>query len=147
MAASTVGLIYSRATGRLRSVVVPDTDEQINNYVPNPGEAVLIIAAAQYQTAGAGIAGLQSLVNAQTGLSPATADRGAMVDATGFVQSMHFVDAACGDVAFPGLTLELHPTAQVGWFRLAAGSYLNPFARIYRRTARAKDRRVQAIFQ
>ena len=90
MASTTVGLIYSASTGRLRWWIVPDDDSQIAAFVsPNPGEAALIVSQAQYQAA-ANVAGLQALVNAASGKAPGTEDRYVDIDAGGNVAAVSF---------------------------------------------------------
>jgi len=109
MPVSTVALIFSGDTGRLRSWIVPDDDAQIAAYVsPNPGESVLVIPLDQYSAA-AGLEALQAIVNAATGKSPGGADRYIMVDAGGNVGHALFASPACGDGAFPGAPGTLAP--------------------------------------
>jgi len=116
MASTTVGLIYSASTGRLRWWVIPDDDSQIANFVsPNPGEAALIVSQAQYQAA-ANVAGLQALVNAVSGKAPDAEDRYVDIDAGGNIAAVSFACPNCGDVAPSGVSRVQHANAEPGGF-------------------------------
>jgi hypothetical protein len=116
MPASFVALIFSADTGRLRSWIVPDDDNEVAAYIPpNPGESALIITIEEYAAA-SDLSRLQELVNAATGKSPDTDDRYIMVDAGGNVGHALFACPACGDDAFPGYEMRPHANAPVGAF-------------------------------
>ncbi len=115
-----ISVIYSQTTGRIRSVIVPQTaNEQIT---PNllPGEAVQqfdISIAKQDLNA------LQASLNAITGLTP-TNDRFAIVDVLGNVVGATIACPACGD-SVPGHQLIANPAASPGW-KLVAGTLTPP---------------------
>jgi len=98
-----VGLFYSTATGRLRWFLVPDDDSELSAPIANAGESLLVVTRAQLTAAG-GPDGLQALIDAHTGSSP-SGDMFAALDTAGTVVAVHYLDAACGDVAHPGTTL------------------------------------------
>lgn len=125
MASTTVGLVYSAATGRLRSIVIPDNDFELTGRQIHSGEAMVIITKTQFLAAGNGTAGLQSLVNAVTGLSPDTSDRAVMLDSLGFVRWVGFICTACGDVPHQNFSFEFHPKANIGWRKSAEGIYFS----------------------
>lgn len=140
MPASTVALIFSASTGRLRSWIVPDNDEEIAGYSsPNPGESVLIITLSEY-TAAAGVFELQALLNISTGKSPETDDRHIMIDAGGNVGHALFACVACGDSAFPGYEMRQHGAAPVGAFFIDATRWFPPPSK--RRVIGGRRRRI-----
>jgi hypothetical protein len=113
MPASSVALIYSANTGRLRWFVNPDNDSDLARITPLPGEAMLTISLAQYLSAGSGLGGLQALVNSHTGSTPAN-DRYAVVDGGGNVVSALFVDPLIDRTPLPGQNFVAHSTAPPG---------------------------------
>jgi len=108
-----VGIVYSAATGRLRSIVMPDTDAQLDTWQMHPGEAMLILSDAQFAPL-SDIPAVQTYITTQTGLTPSD-DRAVTVDADGFVKRVDIVDEAAGDVAFQGTSLIHHHRAGPGW--------------------------------
>lgn len=116
MASTTVALVYSAATGRLRWWLVPDDDSQIASFQSsNAGEAVVVVSRTQYENAG-GVVGLQALVNAASGKSPVIEDRYVDIDAGGNVALVAFACPNCGDAPAAGFTRVLHATATPGSF-------------------------------
>jgi len=108
-----VGIVYSAATGRLRSIVMPDTDAQLDTWLLHAGEAMLILSDAQFAPL-SDVATVQAYITTQTGLTP-SGDRAVTVDADGFVKRVDIVDEAAGDTAFPGTSLIHHHRAVPGW--------------------------------
>jgi hypothetical protein len=124
MASTTVGLVYSKATGRIRSIVVPGDDAELVTRRVHPGENTLVITLAQY-AASPNPNSLQVLVNAVTGLNPTTADRAVFINNAGFVQLTAFIDQACGDGVPSGLSLAFNDFAMPGWHRSQEGRFFN----------------------
>lgn len=122
MAATQVGLYYSVATGRLRWVLIPDDDSQLiaSN---NPGEALLAVSQAQYQTAPDN-AGLQAIINAKRGAAP-SADRYVLIDGASKIVNFGFLDPSCGDAAPVGMQIVQHDTADCTW-TYSAGVFAPP---------------------
>jgi hypothetical protein len=110
MAATTVGVIYSGTTGRIRSVVIPDFDSQLINRALGKGEAIQIVSSATYSSLS--LDGLQSFLEGITGLSP-TSDRYVSIDASGNVIDIHIADpVGCADLSpYAGCSLTAHATA------------------------------------
>lgn len=112
--ATTVGYFYSKATGRLRWILRPDSDAELAENPARGGEAQLLVPMATHvQAAQSGPHAMQAIVTGHTGVTP-TGDRHAIVDATGNVVGTVYADPACGDAAPHGHTLVVHATAQVG---------------------------------
>ena len=119
MASTQIAIFYSKATGRIRWKLKPDSDAELNNVASNSaGEGVLVISQAthdQYPNP----ADLQTYISSQTGLIP-TNDRHVIVDTSiavgpNVVGASH-LDPACGDVTKVGaLQYVAHPTAVPGW--------------------------------
>ena len=124
MASTTVGLIYSASTGRLRWWIVPNNDSQIAGFVsPNPGEAALIVSIDQYQAAG-DVAGLQALVNAASGKAPVAEDRYVDIDAGGNIVAVTFACPSCGDAVAEGLSRVRHASAVLGGFFVGSSYFV-----------------------
>ena len=131
MAVTTVGLVYSITTGRLRSIVIPDYDSDLPAHTIGRGEAMLVIPMAQY--AGQSESGLQAII----GLTP-TNDRYISVDQNTNVISSHIADpVGCDDVSpYVNCTLIAHPTAKQGDY------YING---VVVRPARPTTRRLMGV--
>lgn len=115
-----ISVIYSATTGRIRSIIVPQTaNEQIQ---PNllPGEAV---QQFDMSVAKQDLNALQVSLNAITGLTPSN-DRFAIVDKNNNVIGAVIACPACGD-AVPNCQLIPSATAAPGWI-LSAGSLTPP---------------------
>lgn len=133
----SVGLIYGKAFGRLRKVVIN------GNPAPHvaPGEALINISDDQY-AALHDIGTQQSHVNSVTGMVP-SGDRAVTVDSIGNVLAVHFADPGC-DKPLPGTTLVGSNIAQPGWMfvgqRFVAFPAIPPHkfkaSRVFRRLAR-----------
>lgn len=80
-------VVYSVNTGRIRSIVVPDSDEQLNAMVRRVGEEILILDDSKKQV----LPVLQNIVSQQTGLIPQN-DRFAVVSPTGSVKGVIIAD-------------------------------------------------------
>lgn len=107
-----IAVFYSKTTGRIRWVLDPDSDREIQNIVSkNPGEAVLLLPRNQNVP----IDKLQVIINSKTGKTP-TNDRYIVVDPkTGNVENMIIADPdGCGD-KIDGKLLIQHATADQRW--------------------------------
>lgn len=124
MPASTVGLVYSQTTGRLRSIVIPDNNGELIGRKLNSGESILIISSSQFATASAD--GLQDMVTATTGTTPVN-DRYVFlknIDSIEYVIAAVIADpVGCGDMAPPGMTLIAHDSAGPGHVRIGASFF------------------------
>ena len=111
-------VVYSKATGRIRSIVRGETAEEESNITVklNSGEAVRTLPIASY---GNHVA-VQPMLTSMVGISPLN-DRYALVDSNGIVQGAIIADPLCGD-SVPGFTLIAHPTAEKGWIYNSATS-------------------------
>jgi len=85
-------VVFSKATGRIRSIFVPDDDEQIKNLKYLDGEDHVILDDKDKLP----LPELQELINKQTGIIPKD-DRYAVVDAAGEVKAVIIADPLCGD--------------------------------------------------
>lgn len=126
MPASSVQLVYSQTTGRLRSIVVPDADRELIGRTVKSGESILIISSAEYATASASADGLQAMVTAITGAPPAE-DRYVFlqnIDSIEYVITAVIADpVGCGDMPPPGMTLIAHDSAGTGHIRIGASFF------------------------
>jgi hypothetical protein len=112
----TIGVFYSKTTGRVRQIVSPYVSDATTNPV-NSGEGIIYFNDPNFNGL-PDVDAIQAAVSGITGIVP-SGDRVAMIEnATGFVVSNHFVCANCGDVAYPGHTMTAHPTAVYGWLSL-----------------------------
>jgi hypothetical protein len=118
----TIGVFYSKTTGRVRSIMSPCVMDGTTNPV-NSGEGIIYLNDPDF----AGMPDvdtIQAAVSSITGIVPA-GDRVVMIDdATGLVVSNHFVCPNCGDTAYPGHTMMAHPAASKGWL-VFGGNFFN----------------------
>lgn len=113
------GIVYSSKTGRIRSIVRPDKDADLNGIRVGTGEALLKTVNANYGE----LETLQSFLNIQTGLVPLN-DRYAIVDGLGNVVGAVVADPLCGD-AIVGFQLISHPLAVPGWHWDLIGGFVD----------------------
>jgi|SRR5215469_12404833 len=108
MAVTTIGLVYSTTSWRLRSIVIPDDDTQLAGHPLGQGEAMKIVALADYSAA----SDVQGLLDGLTGHSP-SGDRYISLDASGNVVDIHIADpVGCGDPSpYLDCSLVAHATA------------------------------------
>jgi hypothetical protein len=129
----TIGVFYSKTTGRVRQIVSPYVSDATTNPV-NSGEGIIYFNDPDFNGL-PDVDAIQAAVSGITGIVP-SGDRVAMIeDATGFVVSNHFVCANCGDQAYPGHTMTAHPTASKGWL-VFGGNFIN-LPRLPQRGARS----------
>ena len=124
MAATTVGYYYSKLTGRLRWILVPDDDAELATTPAKGGEAQLLVSLSQHQAA-KNPSHHQALVNKATGKTP-TGDRYALVANGVVVGVMHADPHGCGDPTPPGHALVPHATAVTGFTMAANGALVKP---------------------
>jgi len=110
MTITSVGVVYSGTTWRIRSIIVPDDDTQLLGRSLGKGELMQNIALSTYLSVD--LAGLQSLLNGLTGNSP-VGDRYVSVDGSGNVVDIHIADPiGCGDASpHLGCILTAHSAA------------------------------------
>lgn len=101
------GVIYSKNTGRIRSTVTVGDNNDLNNIILGPNEALLQLDDSQYNTS----TNLQTLVSNKTGLI-LTNDRYAEVDSKGNVIGIILADP---QDSLPNITLVPSSQAAVGW--------------------------------
>lgn len=124
MASTTVGLVYSNATGRIRQIVIPDNDAELSSLVMGAGQSIHVMSAAAY--AGQSLEQLQATLSSITGVTP-TNDRYVEVDASGNVLVAHIADPMSGDGPLtPGATFFSHAVAQPGDLLIGGGKTLLP---------------------
>jgi hypothetical protein len=85
-------VVFSKETGRIRSIFVPDNDEQIKDLLYLDGEDSIIFDDKEVPP----LEDLQKLVSDKTGLIPKD-DRYAVVDDKGEVKAIIIADPKCGD--------------------------------------------------
>jgi hypothetical protein len=126
-----ISVVYSQATGRIRSIVVPSqANEQIVcNLLPGEALQQFDISFAKQD-----LNFLQNALNQITGLLP-SGDRYVMVDGGGNVISACICCPACGDCdpknfdpkgTMPGCQMIQHDTASPGWTWTQQGGFV-PF--------------------
>jgi hypothetical protein len=115
-----VALIYSKALGTLRRIVIPDSqNSELNDpaHQAGFGEARILIPKEDYDHASSP-AELQVLLNRYTGLNPGPhADRFVLLDPCGKVIGAIIDDPACHPTPWwpAGHSLMQHSEACVGW--------------------------------
>lgn len=112
-----IGIVYSQATGRIRSIIYPDHDADLHSVKLGTGEAMETMDLPQDQVPN--VHALQALLNDITNLIPAN-DLYAVVDANGNVTGAIIADPTCGDTV-PNHQLIAHEQAHT----LIGGTYLN----------------------
>lgn len=103
------GVVYSKVTGRIRTIYKPDKDSDLDGIRLGDGESQLRFADKQYSD----LSTLQDLVSSQTGLIPVN-DRYAIVDSRGDVKGAILADPQAGD-AVVGARLVANDKAVEGW--------------------------------
>lgn len=102
-------VVFSKATGRIRSIFIPDNDAQIKDLNYLDGEDHIILDDKQK----ASLPELQEIVSKQTGLIPKD-DRYVVVDKSGNIAGVLLADPLCGD-KIPDCELIAHATATTNW--------------------------------
>lgn len=113
------GVVYSKTTGRIRSIIHPDSDSELNNIPVGIGEASIKLDNANYLD----LDTLQTFLSSITGITPSN-DRYAVVDSQGVV-----IGAVIADItidAVPGAQLIKHPSASTGWTWSADAGFTAP---------------------
>jgi hypothetical protein len=112
-----VGYYYCPHSGRLRWILVPDHESEIQ--LNNTGEHLLIVSRTDYEAAARiGPAAHQALVNAHTSKAPGDDDRHVKIHAaTGAVIAVMYAHPCCGDPIIDpdGHFLIKHATAAYSW--------------------------------
>lgn len=122
--ASQIGVVYSKSTGRIRSVIVPTKDSELDSFKPQAGEEILkFVNNGPFATLDA----LQTSVTTVTGKVPVS-DRYAVVSATGAVVGAIIADPALDSIK--GFQLIQSDVAGPGWTYSPGIGFIKPVSPI-----------------
>lgn len=121
--AAKVGVIYSQNTGRVRCIIVPDKDSELDNAKLAPGEALHKVDKAQISD----VSAAQASVSAVSGKVPSS-DRYAVVSDTGAVVGAIIADPAIDSIK--GFQLIQSDDAGPGWTYSADTGFTKPVSPI-----------------
>ena len=105
------GIVYSKNTGRIRSIVIPEENEQhiLDLVNLNNGEAFIRFDMEDFDNEEV----LQEKLNKITGITPKD-DRYVVVDNDGKIESIIIADEKCGD-KIKGKQMIKHAEATMNW--------------------------------
>ena len=114
------GIRYSQRTGRIRSIIIPDTDRELNAIILRQGEALLKLDPSSLPIVDGrpDFRAVQLRLNAITGKAPAREDHYVVIDdRNGDVLGAIVADPDCGDSVPSGKTLIQRDDAKelLGW--------------------------------
>lgn len=116
-----VAVIFSKSTGRIRSIFQPEKELELNRIKLIPGEDYLILYLDE---ATIDINVLQQKVSSLTGTIPKN-DRYAIVDNNGNIVGSLIADPTCGDKIL-NCTLIQSDNADKGWSWTQGGGFISP---------------------
>lgn len=102
-------VVYSKATGRIRSIYVPDNDAQLSSIILSKGESIQVFQDKEYGD----VNDLQERITKITGITPQD-DKYAIVDTNGVVVAVVLADPDSGDIV-PGHDLIKDPDVKEGY--------------------------------
>ncbi len=128
MATTKIAVMHSKLTGRIRCIIIPDNDSELDGLISNNvGEAVEIMDHPHNgpEYAPIDIDTLQAKLNLITGKIP-SGDRFCVVHPSGCITHTLIADPNCGD-AIDGHALIPHEMADSRWtYHHGRGEFIPP---------------------